>query len=173
MACLIVLSWQCAFAGESGLTIGKKAFSKGKPSAPVAISYSIPEKNSIGDSIPVSITIQILSDVDNLTLEVIAEEGLRLPSPGPYEWSYGSRPRNATVSETVIVIPSQKGRQYLNIFVAGVFNGKQMGHSLSIPMNVGTTGEKTLKKSNWVTTDSKGQKIVIMPAEEKANENTK
>jgi hypothetical protein len=42
-----------------------------------------------------------------------------------------------------------------------------------INLNVGTTSAKTLKKSNQVTTDSKGQKIVIMPAEEKTTEKTK
>jgi len=36
-----------------------------------------------------------------------------------------------------------------------------------INLNVGPTSAKTLKKSNQVTTDSKGQKIVIMPAEER------
>ena len=173
MVCLLVLSWQCVFAGEPGFAICKKMSYKGKPSAPISISYSVPAQNSVGDSIPVTITIQVLSDFDSLKLEAIAEEGLRLLPSGPYERSYGSRPRNAALSETVTVIPSQEGRLYLNVFVTGVFNGKKMGHTRSIPLNVGTTSAKTLKKSNQVTTDSKGQKIVIMPAEEKTTEKTK
>jgi hypothetical protein len=36
----------------------------------------------------------------------------------------------------------------------------------AVPINTGTGTRKMLKKSGQATTDSKGQKIIVMPAEE-------
>jgi len=41
-----------------------------------------------------------------------------------------------------------------------------MVRSGAVPINVGVDVRKMLKKPGQVTTDSEGQKIIIMPAEE-------
>ena len=163
----MAISWQSACTGETGFVLSKKIAPAGKSTAPVSLSYEVSSQNNVGDSIQVTLTMITRSDVDNFKLELIAEEGLRLLPSGTFERSYGSRPRDAAVSETVTVVPSQEGRLYLNVFVTGEFSGKKMGYTRSIPINVGTSSSRTLKKSNQVTTDAKGQKIIVMPAEEK------
>jgi hypothetical protein len=170
LAGFIVISWQMAFMVDPAFS--KKASFKGKASAPVSISYTVPAQNDLGESIPVTITIKTLSDVSGLKLELKTEEGLSLFQSGAYEKSYGSRLRNDVVTETVTIVPSREGRLYFNVFVSGTFNEKNMVQAISIPVTVGTTNTKTTLKSGQVTTDGKGQKIIIMPAEEKTTKKT-
>lgn len=138
----------------------------GKPTAPVSISYTVPEKADVGESITVTVKFKILSDAENVDLKLTADKGLELTS-GETEMAYGSQPANSTFSESVAVVPHTEGILYLNVFVTGTFNGKTMVRTGAVPVNVGTNTRKIMKKSGKITTDSTGRKIIIMPADEK------
>ncbi|MDQ5987290.1 MAG: hypothetical protein CSYNP_03030 [Syntrophus sp. SKADARSKE-3] len=161
----MVMLWHLAFMVEPAFS--KKASSKGKASAPIDISYTVPAQNDSGDRIPVNITVKTLSDVSSLKLEIKTEEGLSLFPSGAFSKSYGSRLRNDVVTENVTIVPLREGRLYFNVFVSGIFNEKNMIHVISIPVNVGMVNAKTTLKSRQTTKDAKGQNIIIMPAEEK------
>ena len=104
--------------------------------------------------------------MNGLTLKLTAGEGLSMTT-GEFIKNYGDQLRKAVISETVAVTPSTDGVLYLNIFLSGTFNGKQMTRAGAVPIKVGSATQKMLKKSGQAATDSKGQKIIIMPAEEK------
>ena len=85
---------------------------------------------------------------------------------GEFVKTYGDRGRHTAVTETATVIPRTDGIVYLNVFASGTFNGKKMTSAGAVPINTGTTVRKMLKKSGTGTTDSRGRKLIIMPAEE-------
>lgn len=166
MAGLLFMAVQIAYAGGSVRIINKELPRSGKTSAPLSISYSVPAVNAVNDKVQVVITIKPVPDVAGLTLKISAGEGLSLPD-GDTQKNYGDQLRNTMITETVVVTPSTDGVLYLNVFVTGRFNGKQMTRAGAVPIKVGLDNKKMLKKSGPSTTDAKGQKITIMPAEEK------
>ncbi len=167
MLSLMLFSWQISYSAGAIHVIKKELPRSGKTSAPISVSYSVPATNAINDKVKVIITVKPLSDVGGLTLKLTAGEGLAMPTE-EFNKNYGDQLRNAVFSETVTVTPSTDGILYLNVFVSGTFNGKQMTRSGAVPIKVGAATQKMLKKSGQAATDSKGQKIIIMPAEEKA-----
>jgi len=162
---LMLLSWQNAYSADVVRILHKELSRSGKSTAPIAISYAVPAKTSIGENVQVTVTIKALSDVNEMTLRMTSGDGLIMPS-GEYQKNYGKQVRNTAFSETVTVIPNAEGILYLNVFATGTFNGKKMTNAGAVPINTGTVTRKMLKKSGQATTDSKGQKIIIMPAEE-------
>ncbi len=139
----------------------------GKPTAPVTISYTVPAKIAAGESINITVQVNILSDAEALKLRLIAGEGLDM-TPKDREVNYSALPMNSTISESVTVTPQAEGILYLHVFVSGVFNGRTMARSGAVPVNAGQgTGRKMLRDAGQVTTDSKGQNIIIMPLEER------
>jgi hypothetical protein len=160
-----LLSWQNTYADDPGRIIHKKISHSGKPTAPISISYAVPAKVSIGDNVQVTVTIKTLSDVNDFNLKLTTNEGLEMPS-GEYLINYGNQEHNSAFTETVTVIPNTEGILYLNVFATGTFNGKKMTNAGVIPINTGTNTRKMLKKSGQAATDSRGQNIIIMPAEE-------
>jgi hypothetical protein len=169
MVSLILLSWQIAYATESSQIIKKELPRSGKATAPISVSYSVPANVAIGDNVHITVTVKALSDVDNLSLKLIAGENLQMPS-GELLKTYGNQLRNSAFSETVTVIPNTEGILYLNVFATGIFNGKKMTSAGAVPINTGTGTRKMLKKSGQIKTDSRGQKVIVMPAEEVKNQ---
>lgn len=138
----------------------------GKMSAPITISYVVPEKATIRESVSVLVKFQTHSDADDLKLELTTEEGLIFTS-GNRNISYGSQPASSTFSETVTVVPDTGGILYINVFVTGTFNGRTMVRTGAVPIKVGSDLRKMLKTPGQVTTDSQGAKEIQMQAEER------
>lgn len=162
---LTLLSWQNAYSADAVRILHKELPRSGKPTAPISISYSVLANVAIGDNVQVTVTIKALSDVNDFNLKLTTGEGLEMPS-GEYLKNYGNQVRNSAFSETVTVIPNTEGILYLNVFATGTFNGKKMTNAGAVPIKTGTATRKMLKKLGQATTDSKGQKIIIMPAVE-------
>jgi len=162
----LIFLWLIACSDKSAKVISSEVSQSGKPTAPISISYTVPEKTTVGENVTVIVEFRTLSDAEGLRIEFTAGEGLKLTS-GRYKVDYGIRPGNSTFSETVTVVPQTEGILYLNVFVTGIFGGNTMVRTGAVPVNVGATTHKMLKKPGNVTTDSKGQKIMILPAEEK------
>lgn len=140
----------------------------GKPAAPVSISYAVLEKVVVGERVEITITVTALSRARSLTVKLTAGEGLNLTG-GEFEAEYAELDAGESVSETVTVVPSIEGVLYLNVFVTGGFGPSTMGRIGAVPINVGESeaGRKGLKSPGTPAIDDKGEKIIIMPAEER------
>lgn len=161
----LIFTMLIACSDKSAKVISSEVLQSGKQTAPISISYTIPEKSNVDEKVTVSVEFRTLSDADGLKIEITAGEGLKLVT-GTYKVDYGTKPRNSTFSETLTVVPQTEGILYLNVFVTGVFGGNTMVRTGAIPIKVGADMKKMLKKPGEVTTDSKGQKIIILPAGE-------
>ncbi len=162
---LFIFTAGVACSGKSGEVISKKQAQKGKVAAPISISYTVPSEAAVGKKITVKVEFTTLSDVDELRLELTAGESLDLIS-GNTEAEYGNQPSNSTFSESITVMPITEGILYLNVFVSGIFEGKTMVRSGAVPINTGSDKSKMLKTPGFTTTDSEGQKVIIMEPKE-------
>ena len=162
---LVVLMSTCVNSYAAVKTVHKVMKVSGKPTAPIEISYTAPASAAIGTSVNVVVTIKALSDVSDLGLKVTANEGLSL-NAGELVKNYGAQRRDAIFSETVAATPSAEGILYLNVFASGSFQGKTMIRVGAVPISVGTSPEKKLKKSGTIEKDSTGQSVIVMPADE-------
>ena len=165
LGCFMALMAPCASSFAAEKSFHKAVKVSGKPTAPIDISYAVPESVAIGASVNVVVTISVRSDVTDLGVKITAGEGLSL-SGGLLVKSYGTQNSDAVLSETITVTPNARGILYLNVFTSGVFQGKSMIHASAIPVSVGTSPERMLKKSGTVQRDSSGRNIVILPAQE-------
>ena len=137
----------------------------GKMTAPITISYIVPEKAAVRESVSVLVKFQTHSDADDLKLELTTGEGLVFTS-GNRNVSYGSQPANSTFSETVTVVPNTDGILYINVFVTGTFDGRTMVRTGAVPIKAGSDVRKMLKTPGQVSTDAQGEKEIQMRAEE-------
>lgn len=165
LASFLFFSGQNAYSADSVRIIHKELPRSGKSTAPISISYAVPAKVAIGDHVLVTVTIKALSDVNDFSLKLTTGERLEMVS-GEYLKNYGNQARNSSFSEVVTVIPNTEGILYINVFATGTFHGRKMTQAGAIPIKTGTATQKMLKKSGKIETDSKGQKIIIGPAEE-------
>jgi len=161
----MVLMSPCANSYAAVKTVHKVMKMSGKPTAPIEISYTAPVSAAIGSSVNVVVTIKALSDVADFGLKVTADEGLLL-NAGELVKNYGAQKRDAVFSETLTATPNAEGYLYLNVFASGSFQGKTMVRVGAVPISVGTSPEKKLKKSGTIEKDSSGQNVVVMPADE-------
>ena len=163
---LLALISPVASATSANKTIHKMTKTSGKPTAPIEVAYTVPESAAIGASVSVVVTIRPLSDVTDLNLKITAGEGLSL-SAGDFVRNYGMRARDAVLSETVTAVPNAQGILYLNVFASGAFKGKTMSSASAVPISVGISPERMLKKSGRTEHDASGRPIIVMPAEER------
>lgn len=147
-------------------TIHNVSKASGKPMAPIEVAYTVPESAAIGASVSVVVTIRPLSDVTDLNLQITAGEGLSL-SAGDFVRHYGAQTRDTVLSETVTAVPNTQGILYLNVFASGAFKGKTMSSASAVPISVGLSPERMLKKSGKTEHDASGRPIIVMPAEER------
>ncbi len=158
-----------ARAAKSDKNAGKGHPAPHKPTAPISISFSAPERIKIDENAVVVVNIKTLSSASGLKIKITADAGLEMKTGmhGVYEVEYAGAPKDRTFTETVVVVARSEGILYLNVFATGTFGNRQMGHVASIPLRVGSNPLKLMKKSGQPSTDEKGQNIIILPAEEK------
>ncbi len=158
-----------ARAAESPKAAGKGHPKPHKPAAPISISFSAPERVKVNEDVVIVVNLKTLSSARGLKIKFTTDAGLEMKTGvgGVYEAGYDSAPKDTTFTETVVVVPRSEGMLYLNVFAAGTFGNRKMGHVASIPLMVGLNPLKTMKKPGQSSTDEKGRKLIIMPAEEK------
>jgi hypothetical protein len=154
-----------ACSGNSGKLVKKETVRAGKKVAPISISYEPDLKAEIGEEIDIAITFETLSDVSDLKLKLAPSKGMDM-IPETFEAEYGDRPGQFKFSEHVLVIPGKEGFLYLNVFVSGIFGKSRMVRSGAVPVKVGNDPQKLLKSSGKLKTDTTGQRVISMPAEE-------
>ena len=167
IGCLL-FSWT-GCSKTTGQTTRGEVPESNKPSAPISISYTVPAKASVGEAVEVTIEFSTRSYAEELTLTLTGGNGLELV-PEEFEINYGSQPLNSAFSETISVTPLSEGILYLNVFVAGTFNGNRMVRTGAVPIEVGDgNNSKMLKSPGRITYDAEGRKIIQMPAQESQN----
>jgi len=140
-----------------------------KTTSPISISYRIPAKITVGESILVTITCLIQESADDLVLTLKADTGLEI-TQAAVQTRYGSRPAKASLSKTVALTAKKEGLHYLNVFVSGLFSGQRMvrAGALSV-VTSGYDPKEALEDASPVTTDQQGQPLITMPAQEPAD----
>lgn len=164
-ALLTVIS-PVASATTANKTIHNVMKANGKPTAPIEVAYTVPKSAAIGASVSVVVTIRPLSDVTDLNLKITAGEGLSL-STGDFVRNYGAQKRDAVLSETITAVVNAQGILYLNVFTSGAVEGKTMSSASAVPISVGDSPKRMLKKSGRTEHDASGRPIIVMPAEER------
>jgi hypothetical protein len=162
---LMIFSVGIACSGNSGKLVTKKAVRAGKKVAPISISYEPVSEAEIGEAIDIEITCETLSDVSDLKLKLAPSKGMDM-IPATFEVEYGDRSGKFKFSEHVGVVPGKEGLLYLNVFVSGIFDNRRMVRSGAVPVKVGNDPQKMLKSSGKLKTDTTGQRVISMPAEE-------
>lgn len=138
-----------------------------KASAPVQIGYTVPQSIKKGESAPLSVRIWPEAAAKELTLKLVAGDHLEVIS-GKTEYSYGDTKAGTKLTEIITVVPQEEGVLYLNVFVTGKFGEASMARVGAIPIPVGDgDSRKQLKQSGQSVTTPSGDKLIIMPAQEK------
>ncbi|MCZ6688229.1 MAG: hypothetical protein O7H41_01295 [Planctomycetota bacterium] len=132
----------------------------GKPTAPVNITYTVPDKADVGKAIDAVVSFKVLQAVENLKLTLTEGKGLRIVSERT-TFDYGARAAGASFSETISVRPEEEGILYLNVFVTGGYRGKVMTRTGAVPIKTGNKG--TLDAPGRLTRDSEGRRLIEMP----------
>lgn len=164
IGCAMVLMAPSASSYAVEKTFRQEMKAHGKTTAPIDVSYTVPESLAIGANVNVVVTITALDDVADLGIRITAGDGLTL-NAGELVKNYGAQNRGAVFSETITAMPKVGGILYLNVFVGGSFHGKNMVRASAVPLSVGGAPEKMMKKSGAVERDSSGRNIVILPAD--------
>lgn len=133
---------------------------RGKPTAPVEISYDVPDPGEIGSPVDVVVSVQLHKEAGDLRLSLTPGRGLDLGEER-MTFAYGWQGEGATVSETVSVRREVEGVAYLNVFVSGTFGGRAMTRTGAVPVG---DGERKLRSpAGVIRTDAEGRKVIEMP----------
>jgi hypothetical protein len=139
-----------------------------KPTAPISIFYRVQNTVLPGEKLSITITINVSVDMDDLRLKLKPSEGLVITSDEE-EIHLGNIKRNSIKRKTITVTVQKEGNYYLNLIVTGRVDGKTVAKTAAIPIKTENAPEKIKKSRGAVTTDSKGERIIILPAEESGN----
>ncbi|MFA6034609.1 MAG: hypothetical protein WC889_17050 [Myxococcota bacterium] len=139
-----------------------------KTASPISVTYSAPDKISVGKEIQISIVIKAPSGTKQLSLKLSPEEGLAIKTPAGGVVNFGDQPDGASLTQTVTVTASKEGRLFLNVLASGVVSGKETSDAISVPLDIGDVKQPVMKQGKEVT-DSAGRKLSVMPAGEPKN----
>ncbi len=139
-----------------------------KPGAPISISYAVRDTIVSGEKSTISITVNVSADIDDLTLRLRPSAGLAITSDEE-EIHLGNIKRNSTERKTITVTVQKEGNYNINLIVTGQVNGKAVARTAAIPIKTVNAPEKAKKSSGTVATESRGERIIILPAEESGN----
>ncbi|NOY65055.1 MAG: hypothetical protein GXO97_06650, partial [Nitrospirae bacterium] len=139
-----------------------------KPGVPISISYMVQNTVVPGEESTISITINVSADIDELTLRLRPSAGLVITSDEK-EMHLGSLKRKSIKRKTITVTMQKEGNYYINLIVTGWINGKKVAKTMAIPILTENAPKKLKKSRGTVTTDSRGERMIILPAEESGN----
>ncbi len=132
----------------------------GKPGAPVALTYTLPQEINAGDKVPVTLSFK------SNTAEGTMNASLSTSSEGIVIAGNTQSTLNLNGDKVIEVSLNavSNGTHYLNVSVQETdANGKRLlGRAFSVPIQVGTTVSKT--KINGKLVDDDGEKVIEMNA---------
>ncbi|MCP4406686.1 MAG: hypothetical protein GY807_02805 [Gammaproteobacteria bacterium] len=136
--------------------------SPSKPGASVTLDYDLLTTPVVGQALEIRLTLLPGSSADRLQVTVSAGAGMIIDQ--------GAEPMNRSpvtagvaAVHTLVVIPQQTGRSYVNVFAAMEHAGMSMMRSFAIPIQVGPVAATQHKP---LPIDAQGRPIISMPAVE-------
>ena len=166
VAAVLAAALACASSMcDAAAATGKKV--QAKSQAPVTVSWKAPARGALNKELQVTVAVTPQIDASDVTLRVVAEDGLDMATDFEGLFELGDISAGSTIEKSFSVTPTEDGRLYVDAFVSGSFSGKNMSMATSLPITVGNAYAKPAKSAGEVKTDSSGQKIIVMPAEEK------
>jgi hypothetical protein len=141
--------------------------SAGKPTAPIAIDYTVIGTPIVGQ--PVSINLEVSSMLPGravtLNYRINDARNLVFPQAQAQRVALGVLGDSDRAAQQVIVVPQREGRLYLNVSAEVETEQGTLLKSMAIPIQVGSA-PRELQTNGEVSQDADGEAIVSMPADE-------
>jgi hypothetical protein len=145
--------------------------SAGKPTAPIAIDYTVVGTPVVGQ--PVSINLEVSSMLPGravtLNYRINDARNLVFPQAQAQRVALGVLGDSDRAAQQVIVVPQREGRLYLNVSAEVETEQGTLLKSMAIPIQVGSA-PRELQTNGEVSQDADGEAIVSMPGDETTRE---
>lgn len=142
--------------------------SPGKPGAPVDITYHVPQKAGVGESLDLGLQIQPRRAVDSMSVDVRTDAGLALDQPNRV-FDYAQLKAGLSQRPGLRVIPQGEGMHYVTVTVTTRVGNLNRASVVMIPVAVGNVTAKPMPAGKLKQTD--GQLLETLPAEESSGDN--
>jgi hypothetical protein len=156
-----------AAAPEAAAQAADAEASAGKPTAPIAIDYTVVGTPIVGQ--PVSINLEVSSMLPGravtLNYRINDARNLVFPQAQAQRVALGVLGDSDRAAQQVIVVPQREGRLYLNVSAEVETEQGTLLKSMAIPIQVGSA-PRELQTNGEVSQDADGEAIVSMPADE-------
>jgi len=132
-----------------------------KPGADVSISYDAPRTIAPGQTGLMTLTFNVPTKNATLSVDFGASDALTL----------SSRSVMANIDLSTVDAPTHEidyssqveGLHYINAFATLTYaNGQSLGRALSLPVQIGESGQIASQKSSGMTVEKRGDKSVIV-----------
>jgi hypothetical protein len=145
--------------------------SASKPTAPIAIDYTVVGTPVVGQ--PVSINLEVSSMLPGravtLNYRINDARNLVFPQAQAQRVALGVLGDSDRAAQQVIVVPQREGRLYLNVSAEVETEQGTLLKSMAIPIQVGSA-PRELQTNGEVSQDADGEAIVSMPGDETTRE---
>lgn len=143
--------------------------SPGKPTVPVYMAYEFMQAPAVGQPLTVRVTLRGMGDVLTSDLRVSTRGALALskntPERMPLKAAASASPDISSVTQDIIVTPSDTGRSYVSLQVVGTWEGQPFTKAMAIPVQVGEGGPRL--ETNGVIIDDGVEVLSSMPADQR------
>jgi hypothetical protein len=145
--------------------------SAGKPTAPIAIDYTVVGTPIVGQPVSINLEVSSLLPGRALTLNYRINDARNLvfPQAQAQRVALGVLGDSDRAAQQVIVVPQREGRLYLNVSAEVETEQGTLLKSIAIPIQVGSA-PRELQTNGEVRQDADGDAIVSMPGDETTRE---
>ncbi len=140
-----------------------RAVGGGKPGAAVDLKYEFVARPEPGKPVQLDVALIPSAGVDSMTARFSGMEGITLA--GDLTAEYASVQPKEPYSHSLSVLADRAGVFYITVSVDTVIGGATLGRTFAIPFAAGE-GQVTQQKASIPVTDSTGQAVEPMKAEE-------
>lgn len=139
---------------------GQAAAVRGKPTAPIAVSYALESEPALGQPLVVRIAANAADGVTGLSLGITSDAALHV---GPVE-RVGGDDVSAEALWRVTVTPLAAGVAHLDVLVTGLRDGSELSRALSVAVR---TGAKSTDGAANVKREASPRTVISLPADER------
>lgn len=146
--------------------LARERTSPGKPTAPIELSYSVPEAPSAGSPLTIELEVSSRIRADSLALELnfpdsgltpVSTSGMQsVAEPVAGEWH----------TRRVRVLPREEGAFHVNVVATLFSDGAAQARAFSIPIRVGNAPPVATEARGRLNKDEAGRALISMPAME-------
>ena len=163
VATLALIAPETAVAAPDGFKSSAAAAITPKPLAPIAISHRIDAEPRVGQPLEIVVIVTAKAHLQNGVAKLSTGDGLQLVAPLADVW-LPNLTDDASFEIPITVLPLIDGRFFVSVSVGGDVGGRFQVRSVGVPVRVGP--ERPVAPSANVKTDSNGQRLHSLPAQE-------